>query len=503
MKLHETSGVNVKNRSQSGKLRIRMYCQGLGDCFLLTFPRKSGPRKECHILIDCGVIVGQPDGPGKIKQVASHLAKTTGGRIDVLIVTHEHWDHISGFFDAEKEFEGVRFDQVWLSWMENPDEPLAVTLQRERDAKKRKLAMALDREQTSLALGGHGMEANAARRMVGLAGFFGLEPGQAMRSLDGDGQDRGKTGAALSFVQSRTDDLWYLEPGADPFTIPGLDGIEVFVLGPPRDVQAIKKDKPTKKGDEVFHGVENAGGQNLAMAALDMPGDPDETSNPRLPFAAKHGVSLDYALEDPFYRQMYDDGSGTPHQSDWRRIDDLWMFSASEFALQLDADTNNTSLVLAIRLPSDKVLLFPGDAQVGNWESWHSREYHWDKKTVSAEFLLQNTIVYKVGHHGSHNATLRDRGLLMMDNPDLTALLPVDEDVAHNKKHWDEMPFIPMLKELKKRTKGRILRPDHDIKHRETDPADKSLVTWTFSKETVQGMKNRSLYLDYFVPLKK
>jgi len=37
-------------------------------------------------------------------------------------------------------------------------------------------------------------------------------------------------------------------------------------------------------------------------------------------------------------------------------------------ALQLDNDTNNTSVALAIEFTdSGKVLLFPADAQVGSW----------------------------------------------------------------------------------------------------------------------------------------
>jgi hypothetical protein len=480
----------------SDKLRIRMYCQGLGDCFLLTFPRSTGTRKEFHILIDCGVIIGQPGGTEKIKQVADQLKTDTQGRIDVLVVTHEHWDHVSGFHDAASIFEGIQFDEVWLSWMEDPDEPMAVKLQQQRDAKKQKLAIALDREATVAAMAVDDGSSPIAEQLIGLAGFLGLEPGNAVQSMKLNGEpDRGKTGAALNFVKARTDNLWYLEPGSESFSVSGLDGIEFFVLGPPRDEKSIAKDQPTKKGDEVFH-------QLAALAAFEMPDDPDMSADRELPFASKYGITLDRALNEPFYRQMYDDGTGASHPADWRRINDLWMYSASELALQLDADTNNTSLVLAIRLPSDKILLFPGDAQVGNWESWHSREYNWGPNKVSAEHLLKQTIVYKVGHHGSHNATLRDKGLMMMSDSELTALLPVDEDVAHNKKHWKKMPFVPMLKELRTRTNGRILRPDHDLPHPETAPTDDSEITWIPSAEKVTGLPNRSLYLDYFVPLK-
>ena len=37
------------------KLRVRMYRQGLGDCFLLTY---SDGGDESHLLIDCGVLKG-------------------------------------------------------------------------------------------------------------------------------------------------------------------------------------------------------------------------------------------------------------------------------------------------------------------------------------------------------------------------------------------------------------------------------------------------------------
>ena len=42
-------------------------------------------------------------------------------------------------------------------------------------------------------------------------------------------------------------------------------------------------------------------------------------------------------------------------------------------------------------------LLFPGDAQFGAWE--HVR------KNPKAMELIRNVDFYKIGHHGSHNAT--------------------------------------------------------------------------------------------------
>ena len=106
---------------------------------------------------------------------------------------------------------------------------------------------------------------------------------------------------------------------------------------------------------------------------------------------------------------------------------------AGALALQMDNDTNNTSLVLAIELiESGKILLFPGDAHVGNWLSWH--DYKWNvkegtkNKEVSAKEILDKTVFYKAGHHASHNATLKALGLELMKDKDLVVFIPEKEN---------------------------------------------------------------------------
>src|SRR5262245_46716677 len=44
----------VPNGGAKFRVRVRMYRQGLGDCFLITFPREK--REPVHILIDCGAL---------------------------------------------------------------------------------------------------------------------------------------------------------------------------------------------------------------------------------------------------------------------------------------------------------------------------------------------------------------------------------------------------------------------------------------------------------------
>src|SRR3974377_391639 len=112
-----------KKPAPAGRVRVRMYRQGLGDCFLLAFPKSGGG--DFFVLIDCGVILGTPDADTLMDAVAADVIATTKGKIDVLVVTHEHWDHVSGFAPEKKRFEKLKVDQVWMAWTEDPHDQVA------------------------------------------------------------------------------------------------------------------------------------------------------------------------------------------------------------------------------------------------------------------------------------------------------------------------------------------------------------------------------------------
>ena len=142
---------------------------------------------------------------------------------------------------------------------------------------------------------------------------------------------------------------------------------------------------------------------------------------------------------------------------------------------------------------SGKVLLFAADAQVGNWLSWQQLSWSLPSENgsstkVTATDLLQRTVFYKVGHHGSHNATLRENGLELMTGPDLVAFLPVVEEMAR-KKGWGKMPFQPLLRRLDEKTAGRIFRSDKAVA--ETDAADRGGGKWKIT------LGPEGLYVDY------
>src|SRR5689334_13568689 len=94
----------------SYRAKIRMYRQGLGDCFLISLPRKQplAGRSDYVIMIDCGVILGTSNPEAIMTKVVDDIVATTKGEVDLLVVTHEHWDHVSGFVQAEDAFKNLK-----------------------------------------------------------------------------------------------------------------------------------------------------------------------------------------------------------------------------------------------------------------------------------------------------------------------------------------------------------------------------------------------------------
>jgi hypothetical protein len=252
-----------------------------------------------------------------------------------------------------------------------------------------------------------------------------------------------------------------------------LEGVDarLFVLGPPHDEAKIKRFNPSKSHPETY-----------GLAAMNVNELASATSEGDLsaPFDLITQIPFDAARQMPFFQTHYwgedpdarkeeapdstkTSGLETHTESDqsWRRIDGDWLDISSSLALQLDSATNNTSLVLAIELGNGKVLLFAADAQVGNWLSWQDLSWTVGGKTVTGPDLLGRTILYKAGHHGSHNATLREKGLEIMTNLEIV-LIPVDHEMAV-KKRWGNIPLGQLEQRLDEMTKGRVVRIDKDV----------------------------------------
>jgi hypothetical protein len=247
-------------------------------------------------------------------------------------------------------------------------------------------------------------------------------------------------------------------------------GVRFYVLGPPHCEAQLRKINPSARAKETY-GVAMDGFKMF----VDNVGTALRTHDTDRPFDQQYEIPFPIAGEAPlldFFSQYYwQPESAAP--DNWRRIDGDWLGGASELALQLDSLTNNTSLVLAIELPSSDVLLFAADAQVGNWLSWQDLTWTVGGKTVTGPDLLKRAILYKVGHHGSHNATLQKKGLEQMEKLRV-ALIPVNKAMAQ-KKRWNKMPLDQLVTALKQQAKGVVLQVDEPAPPTQEKVAEETL----------------------------
>src|SRR6202035_4117195 len=84
-----------------------------------------------------------------------------------------------------------------------------------------------------------------------------------------------------------------------------------------------------------------------------------------------------------------------------------------------------------------------------------------DGKDVTGPDLLGRCVLYKVGHHGSHNATLKEHGLEQMTNLDV-AMIPVNVKMAV-KKRWTKMPLKALVKALDEKASMGVVQADKPV----------------------------------------
>jgi glyoxylase-like metal-dependent hydrolase (beta-lactamase superfamily II) len=442
--------------------KIRMYrLNELGDCFLVSF---STPSATSNLLIDCGSFRnGKPSADRLREIVKDGIMQDLGGKpIDVVVGTHQHNDHVSGFVHCEKEFRDIGIEQVWLSWLDDPKDKKARRIGEDYNNFKNHLAASRARLQSKVPKKNEDpAKATPAARALGVLndvlGFYGASTDKLPAELP---QDAYKILKRLGKKAPL-----YLRPG-QTLDMPGLpEGtVRVHVLGPPRTKHTDEEEDPLfrkdpREGESYDHSLAAAKLHAFRfMTAAKKYNDSDETRDEEhYPFKKsfkKTGPSLDAkSFNTVISRYRNRDES-------WRKIEDDWMQQAESLALWIDTFTNNSSLVLAIELvQSRKILLFVADAQTGNWASW--KDVKWEDAKVNTDDLLKRTVFYKVGHHASHNATLVE-AFDKVTSSELVALIPVhkkDPNIAKKKGGW-KMPAKNLFKKLVNSTNNRVLQMD-------------------------------------------
>lgn len=428
----------AKKASPEGPLRVRMYRVGFGDFFLLTVPSQAGPQ---HVLIDCGVTKGKSGTGdiGTIKAAVANMAQETGRKLALIIVTHRHMDHIIGFSRCKEEFEQFEVGAIWMPvWETEYDDKV-------KDLQAQLTALALDAG-THLALAADdtpdraellAMLENATGHDFLAGGGFGVA-----------GTGGGTNAASLLLLKEglKVKPTYYHKGQKAELPKALVDaGLEAEILGPPPvDELAFMKLKDLKKGvGQYLEASERRPGSDGGFR----------------PFAERFTASPDDYPASAFREWASRVAGAHPDHEALKKkavkalqtaVDDAQPEVLLTAVKALDGFLNNQSLVVLFTFRGKK-LLFAGDAQAGNWEYWL---YDSDTpvKAPTGELGTQGTQVlghldfYKVGHHGSTNAT--PIAAVEAMNEDFVSMCSTQEGAFGSKKNQSEVPRIPLIDAL-------------------------------------------------------
>ncbi|WP_199084628.1 metallohydrolase [Bosea sp. ASV33] len=334
----------------ASKLLIRVYDVGLGDCILCRIPDGAvvdGVPAPFHMLIDCGSWSGIPFLETALADIATQLPSAGGDkkRLDLLVVTHEHKDHMAGCDPVL--FEKFQIGAIWMSAAMNPNHEQAKGAQKLQ-------AFAVDAVQRLVE-----SRAELGPELASLTELFGIDNEGAVKALRKDLPEANGIKPQYVFAGKTHED----------FELP-LKGAKLSVLGPENDI------------DGYYLGKSGGAAVNALSDSITLMG-PGASASVRSKSAIPTNIG----------------------SADFTRLKQRMLSSALAFAALSSKVTNNTSVVLLLEWGGRR-LLFVGDAE---WDSafrdgkansswnvmWHAR-----KEELKAPFDF-----LKIGHHGSENAT--------------------------------------------------------------------------------------------------
>jgi len=346
------------------KISVKTYQVGFGDCSLLTFHYS---RKKRHILIDFGSSgVRQKHKPKKthLKRIAQSIKEECNGKLHAVVASHRHSDHISGFGkDVGAIIEECRPGVVIQPWTEHPDIATDATglsrLSRRNMAFAKSLLNIQNLAAHLVTQGDRLSQINAISRT-------------SLKHLSFLGETNIANKSAVKRLKEMGTKHAYVHYGSRSGLENILPGVNVAVLGPPTLEQS----------------------ETIKSQVSDNPAEFWQLQANALYSATSEKKEL-------FPNSKKYTSRSIPSTSRWLidHAQKAYVEQLLGIVRILDRVLNNTSVILVFEVGNQK-LLFSGDAQI---ENWSYALFGSDGPTNQS--LLEDVSLYKVGHHGSRNAT--------------------------------------------------------------------------------------------------
>jgi len=339
---------------------VRMYHVGFGDAFRVTV--KQGDD-TWRMLVDCGVHSQGAARPiaQTVKNIIDDLADDCDGapRLDVVVATHRHQDHICGF--ADDGWAVVQVGEVWVPFVEDLQDRDARKLREKQSRAAHKLIGLIQSRRSALAANSksYGMLTQAMDFAVNSSG----NEKATARLLSTNGVE----------FANRPVVRFLPELDAQKNTIEtGQCGVVAHILGPSRDAAMLRQMNPPHRAGWLMLNLDDA---------------KDSVDD----FSAWPLFSAEYVVDRQHVPSSLQEAARKLRLSSMSN--DVGLLTAASV---LERSVNNTSLFFVLDVAGLR-LLFPGDSQHGAWE--------YVRANPESLALLKNADFYKVGHHGSHNAT--------------------------------------------------------------------------------------------------
>ena len=398
-------------------VRIRMYRVGFGDFFLVSIPAAGGG--SAHILVDYGV---HAHDLGAMPDALAQMKADTGGQLALVIMTHRHADHISGFASGKDVFAGFTVERVWMSWFEDPNDAVGARIQAQLTAVAAHLQSALQLR----AAPGDTQYANMAGNILGAAGSSNDVALQVLRGF------KTPAGDPTPIDYYRAGDTANLPPSLL------AAGLTAQILGPPTDLALVAQ-------------MDNHAHQYLTAAPG---GGADHAATFDDAFRARPFVWPIAANEEPrWLRPLFTEAQIEQHI----KANEPDALAAA--AQNADNAINNQSVVVLFTFRG-KTMLFCGDAQWGNWANFlfGGPVGAASQLTQASSQILGNLDFLKVGHHGSTNATPID--VVKALRQGCVAMCSTDPGAYGTPSKGTEVPRTPLMAALATKTSNQLARSD-------------------------------------------